>query len=403
LARNLIGSPIIVIFHCTLPYALITRANLIHAVWILLEAYPILSHGVANTGLDRYKPAYRPISVQPEDVIDIVPLDIDLSHTQYIQRVNQEGRGWDIENGPLIRFRLYQSPKPEVRDRLIVFFDHIICDGIGGRNLLTELLCLLSEDSGEPLMAPAGLPIRIDESVDLFPNVGPAGGLVPNYPSSVEGYDPIIASQELSDISIPHAILEKLIAVGKAHSIPTLQPILHTASLLALYSASSSSTPLNTKTSTPISERDLSKGHPKSTGNYVIFHFSTQTIQPSTRFWDMARQYSLELRQPSTRINARAALGTLGRLPERGKEDGRSGWDDHLDELVKGVNGEVRLGMAISNVGRLELPRSGRLSLGIEDVYFAQSSSAVGAAIVLSVSDLTAHQLRTYAEYLADR
>jgi hypothetical protein len=230
----------------------------------------------------------------------------------------------------------------------------------------------------------------MDDTVDLFPPVIPVKSLTPDYPTTVRDYNPTTPNQILRDISIPHDIFEHLLIIGKSHGVPTLQSVLHTASILALHQASRADKPLTIRTSTPISERNTSQGHPKSTGNYVIFHYANTLVDPTASFWDEARRYSTELKHESARINARAALGTFGKLPEKSTrgDAGRSGWDERMDKLVGLSNGKERLAIAVSNVGRMEIPMEGKLVGEVGDVYFAQSASAVGAAIVMSVSTL---------------
>jgi len=65
------------------------------------------------------------------------------------------------------------------------------------------------------------------------------------------------------------------------------------------------------------------------------------------------------------------------------------GWGSFMDGLISKANGPIRLGVAVSNVGKLDLPLAGKLAGEVRDVYFAQSSSSVGATIVLSVSNFS--------------
>jgi hypothetical protein len=375
LARNRVGSPIVVIFYASLPAGVISRQDLEHAVSSLLDVYPILRYAIDDQG-GRH-PVYHPVQFSPEDVTEILPMCG--SHGDIINRANTLGSSFDVQRGPLLRVELHRG---ELRDGLVVYFDHIICDGLGGRNLFSDLLTLLSSTSA--LTKSTGLPIRMDDTVDLSPHH--LVDVPSTYPTSVDGYQPRTAPQVLTDWTLPHDSLTKLMAIGKLQGVPTLQPILHTASLAALHLASLSTQPLAIRTSTPISERNETHGHPRSTGNYVVFHYATTVTDISILFWDEARKYSSTLRKPQSRSDARAALGQLSLLGKSVDALG-VGWDEHMNKLADNANGTARLALAISNVGRLELPQKGRLQGAVKDVYFSQSASAVGAAVVLSVSD----------------
>jgi len=355
------------------------------AVGVLLDTYPILRHSVLNPHGN--EPFYQfDETIQCGDIVRVRPLSPSVDRTELIRQANLNGMTFDVTSGPMIQCQLHQSITPDCRDSLVLLFDHVLCDGLGGRNLFSDLLSLLSAQTLPP--APNGLPLLLDDTVDCTPAVTRAR-IVSNYPPLMPTYDARSGEQLLTDFALSANTLQNLLTVMKRHGVSTLHPVLHTASLVALHLATGLIDPCVVLTSTPISERDERKGHPRSTGNYVVFHYATTEIASSMSFWDEARRFSASLREPSTRINARSTLGAVGQAASReAHESGTEGWGAYIDGLISKSNGTGRLGVAVSNVGKLDLPSGGKLAEQVRDVYFAQSSSAVGAAIVLSVGFL---------------
>ncbi|WWC85145.1 uncharacterized protein L201_000002 [Kwoniella dendrophila CBS 6074] len=295
------------------------------------------------------------------------------------------------------------------RDRLTLLIDHIICDGLGARNLFSDLLSILSD---QPIpQQPEGLPARMDDTVELQPsgNNATAQSKIQSTikslsngintivsPESVytncptlqsPGYNSITASQQFSHFSLSPSELSSLIAEGKKHNVPTIHPVIHIASIVALYRALQSTSGYSFFTSIPISERNAALGHPRSTGNYVTFHFSTDRISHSTKFWDQVRDFSATLRQPETKITARHTLGKLAAIngEEELDENAPSKWEDYLYNVMSDSNGPHKLSLAVSNVGLADLPTLGKLAGQVEDVYFQQAASAMGGCAVLSI------------------
>jgi NRPS condensation-like uncharacterized protein len=348
----------------------VNQSQLEGAIDVLLDTYPILKHTVLDPNGN--EPAYHlDTTIQCDDIVRV------FAHSaptiELVRQANLTGMTFRVDHGPLIQCQLHQATGSNQRDSLILLFDHILCDGLGGRNLFSDLLCLLSSLSLPA--APSGLPLRMDDTVDLTPTTAQAM-LDPDYPPAIPSYDARGGKQILTDFALPAETLQNLLKVTKRHGVKTLHPVLHTAALMALYHAAGSPKPAAIRTSTPISERDEGKGHPRSTGNYVIFHYATTRVDSSLGFWEETRRFCASLRHPSARAGARST-----------ESSGSQGWGSYLDGLIGKANAPVRLGVAVSNVGKLDLPQTGQLAGDISDVYFAQSSSAVGAAIVLSVSE----------------
>ncbi|WRT66795.1 uncharacterized protein IL334_003758 [Kwoniella shivajii] len=383
-ARCSISSPIIVIYHASLPSGIVNLDDIKASACPLCETYPILLYGVEHSNIS---PSYsKTILSDPRDLVREAQTDDSLS--KLVERTVQRGKEFVLATGPLFELQLHHK---ESHDRLVLLIDHTLCDGLGARNLFADWLNLLS---GIPLPTqPEGLPARMDDTVSLHPLVPTNWNILSSYlspivklfespspphypPKPSADYDSVTAKQQFSEFEIPQSDLSGLLAISKDHKVPTIHPVIHVASLFALYRASTWS---NTGfySSVPISERNEKLGHPRSTGNYVTFHFSTDHIEPSTMFWEHARSFSNTLRQPTTKSAARQALAKLGQLEVP--------WEDYLKEVMNDSNGPHKLSLAVSNVGVMELPQTGKLAGLVQDVYFTQSASAMGAAAVVSI------------------
>ncbi|OCF43789.1 hypothetical protein I317_02393 [Kwoniella heveanensis CBS 569] len=507
LARNNIGSPITVIYHAILPVDVITETDLQNALVRLCEVYPILLYGV--DGKETSRPKYGiNRSIDPRGLVKMVEVEVDrqaddLDLAELVQQSVKRGSEFDVANGPMLELQyVYPSPSSSSesgsasadraqRAHLVLIIDHILCDGVGARNLFADLLEILSNDTNPVQMStqPEGLPARMDDTVDLrtqpkaasaeisartLPGTahevkdGSAGSYLGKVYSQVESlvrnvlprsaaiepqpsaststltsttsvaethilsyppapapdYNSITTSQQFDQFSLSATELSGLLSMSKNHSVGTVHPTIHIASLIALYRAhqrrhnnTSDHRRIKFTTSIPMSERKEALGHPRSTGNYVIFHLSTDTVEPTTPFWEHARSFSNELRKNENRQTARYNLGKLADIEsgsgsgtetstldpaDESEKDGTaaaaagddgeplkpSKWEDYLLGMVNDLTGPHKLSLAVSNVGIMELPTTGKLAgQGVfGDVYFTQAASAMGACVVLSVS-----------------
>lgn len=379
----------------------------------LCDVYAILLCNV--DGRLSSRPAYRVAeTIRQEELVKVLDLDPISDLSVIVDSVIKRGTQFDVSNGPLWEIQLHKSQQhdtADARDRLILLIDHILCDGVGARNLFTDLLCLLSDTPIPPQSA--GLPARMDNTVDLTPDsivnaeqsstLDSVRAVIQRYnpfaptrfPLKLDpAYDSLAAAQQFDHFELPQSELTGLLSIGKNHNIPTVHPVIHIASLAALYRATASSSSLSFTTSVPISERKEDLGHPRSTGNYVTFHYATDTINPSTPFWDTARALSTTLRKPETKVAARRTLGKFSLIDKPDPDGaGESGWEGYLYNLINDPSGPHKLALAVSNVGRMDVPIEGKLAGLVQEVYFQQSASAVGAAIVVSVRDLLTVQL----------
>ncbi|WVQ93941.1 hypothetical protein IAU59_001019 [Kwoniella sp. CBS 9459] len=506
LARNNVGSPITVIYHTSLPIDLISESDLRNALVKLCEVYPILVHGVS--GKETSRPYYaKNEAINPRELVKMVELTGEGERRDgvdgleaLVQGVVKRGSQFDVVNGPMLEVQYHypstatsttrtssslsnanrndddQLLKARPRARLVMIIDHVLCDGVGARNLFADLLNILSNDSASLPAKPEGLPARMDDTVDLrspapasagaqaqeavegsavaattarsdvqTPGAGSSylgkitqqvGSLVNRVlpqsafapplsqsetatasteltypPKPPSEYNSITAGQQFAQFELSTIELSGLLSMSKNHSVGTVHPTIHVASLFALYRAhlqvdaqakkpTDGTKSIKFTTSVPISERkeNLDLGHPRSTGNYVIFQFSTDTVEADTAFWDHARSFGTELRRRENRQTARHTLGKLGDI-EGGKGElnhnelgdeaspSPSKWEDYLRGLMSDPSGPHKLSLAVSNVGIMDLPTTGKLAGPgvVGDVYFTQAASAMGACVVLSI------------------
>ncbi|WVW83534.1 hypothetical protein I302_105555 [Kwoniella bestiolae CBS 10118] len=411
LSRNNVGSPITVVYHASLPAGLVSKHDLETAVTELCNAYPILVCGVEKKDSKHPKYAFRK-DINPQDVVKVIDLVSEDSLSDMVDKAVVRGKSFDVSCGPLWELQLHRyssSAKQPSRDRIVLLIDHVLCDGLGARNLFTNLLDILSGTSVPK--QPEDLPSRMDDTVDLRPS---SGMNVPSIPSTVATqlnaitksftsssspqqydkfppkpspeYNSITAPQQFSELELLHSELAGLLSEGKKHGIPTIHPVIHIACLVALYRAIRPLAAWSFYTSIPISERREDLGHPHATGNYVTFHFSTDQISTSTPFWEHVRGFSSTLRQPETKILARKAMGKLASIDKDQSEgSAESLWADYLMRMVNDPSGPHKLSLAVSNVGIMDIPTSGKLSGMVKDVYFTQGASAMGGCAVISI------------------
>ncbi|WVF66327.1 hypothetical protein IAT40_001067 [Kwoniella sp. CBS 6097] len=507
LARNNIGSPITVIYHTSLPVNLLSETDLQNALVRLCEAYPILLYGVSGKNTNR--PFYsKNGEIDPRGMVKVVEVEAGetMDLTELVQKAVKRGAEFDVINGPMLEVQYIYPSFPTTattttasvpdsdptsgsahaagagsRAQLILIIDHILCDGVGARNLFADLLSILSDESASLPAQPDGLPARMDDTVDLrtqpqsqvdagnaiesssaekqedtkmkdssylgkvysqvgslvksvLPQTTPQATatstatqtqaksgtenktkpdvLALSYPPKPSPkYNSILAPQQFDQFEISSSELSGLLSMSKNHHVGTVHPTIHIASLIALYRAhlqagaqTLDGDRIKFTTSIPISERKemAELGHPRSAGNYVIFHLSTDTVDPTTPFWEQARSFARGLRNPENRQTARYNLGKLADIeaegeispaPEKkrseiaGEEASPSKWEDYLLGMVNDTLGPHKLSLAVSNVGIMELPKSGRLAGPgvVGDVYFTQAASAMGACVVLSI------------------
>ena len=392
LARHNVGNPIIVVFSATLPRGLVSEIDLQEAVGQLSNQYPMLKCAVQDRTTK--EPKYRMMDAyDPKGIVSVSPLAQDMTLPQILLESVMRGVEFDADQGPLWEVQLHQAEHSYQRDQLILIMDHIICDGVGSKNLFSELLGQLSAPNATSHVECTILPKRLDDFCDLKPLAQPTPRPSPplhlkSFPGKQPGYSARTASQQFFTFSVPRDRLSKLITAGKQHDVRTLHPILYVAGLLALYRATlPDSGRYFFGTATPFSHRDEAD-NPACTGNYVTFHIKDEVILPNTRFWERTREFSEELRHPETKQNTKRALGGFAAFSDVPVVEGseRTGWEDAIDGLIDHVDGSHQLAYVVSNVGVMKVPKEGKLAGVVQDVCFAQTSSSHAGAFLNSVS-----------------
>jgi hypothetical protein len=300
---------------------------------------------------------------------DLVKLELN---RQTISRI-------DPNFGLLWHITIYEGAET----RLAITFNHTICDGLGGKNLVGQLLHYLG--GGDPPMTPppTGLPPSLESSVDVSvpppeeaqKNDNPCW---PNPPFVA----PFTREKRVAVIQISAPNVTALKTVGKANGVKTLHPVLHTIVLGALSAASEGTTLKNIKISTPISLRDPSVGHPYTTGNYVgDLGSSYSELSSSFNFWATARAFAAELTDPVNVDKARRAMGALAHFsdPDPMPEPDKTGWQVWVENEMR-KESPYAMSFEISNLGMIQedLPR-------VKEVVFAQAPSPIWSAIAFNV------------------
>ncbi|GAA6014665.1 hypothetical protein JCM10207_006895 [Rhodosporidiobolus poonsookiae] len=377
------------------------------AIATLLSRYPLLRCAIADK--DTTTPRYvLTDAATPANVSAGSSAEGFKSTEQALQAGDAAGQAFDLDKGPL--WRVWLDPAKGDKRRVTLVLHHTLCDGTGTRNLFAELLTLLRQpESISAATENTPLAPSLEQTVNtkvgtlallkvvyselLAPRLPallrtPPPPVYPSPPSCA----PYLQPHGLKSLSLPASVVAGLKSAAKSHGINTLHPPLYTAALAALAataSAGSLDAPPSFRIagSTPFSERSAALGHPNATGNYVSAY--TEPVILSTlsakRFWTTCADYATTLVKPATRQRAREAMGLLAYLPsgEAPAEEGkpkRTAWEVELEKKAK----EGRFGdsFEVSNLG--VLPATGWENDGIEDVYWAQTASVVGAAFQLN-------------------
>jgi hypothetical protein len=275
------------------------------------------------------------------------------------------------------------------QSRLAIALDHTVCDGLGGRNLLGQLLQLLSskEELIHAIEGAKNLPLPLESTMDVTPlsepeTTGPTNSteaeqvIWPNPPLVV----PYTRSSRVELITVSAQDISKIKVVGKSHGVQTLHPLLHAITLASL-SATANFKPIKVVTSTPVSLRDPNLGHPYATGNYVGDHSVTVQLDGSLLFWNHAREYATGLKDPIAIEKSKRTMGTLLLLPDPDPMPfpNKTGWGLWIDEAKKAS--KYKVSSEISNLGVVREDLN-----GVRAVAFAQAPSPGWSGIILNVS-----------------
>lgn len=402
LTRTQMGAAPILSFIATVSGRSFEREEVARATAELLRRYPLLRSVIIEGRSKEPKYSITDITVDQvleertgkgETIEDLLSFGLE------------EGQLLDAEKGPLWKVFLFTSTDGDPQ-RLLLVINHTICDGVGARNLMAELLQLIrTPTTSEPVMA---LPPSQDTSVDLRPTYTQLASTVyaelvaPHLPSFLRARPapptwpnpppvrPIDQPTALARIVIPAATTASLKASGRTHQVLTLQPLLHTAALASLVLTLSSDPsvplpPLNTDTPTSLRSSDL--GHPFATGNYVAVAAHSdelRTFRPTltTKAWDLCRTYAAALVDPTTVAYGRGVMGMMKYIPDgEVNAEGQSAWEVFFGAKARAQN-PYSAATSTSNLG--VLPTTGWEKDGLE-VFWAQTGSAFGQGIVFNV------------------
>lgn len=115
----------------------IDERALVSALEAVQKIHPLLS---AITIMDENRSVWLVSSDQTQLSLQVIERNSDDHWIRAIQ--NEYQIAFDFEKGPLIRFILLKSP--DTSD-LIIFCQHLICDGLSLANLMEEILLLMSQ------------------------------------------------------------------------------------------------------------------------------------------------------------------------------------------------------------------------------------------------------------------
>jgi hypothetical protein len=381
LSRTLVGIPPIITYITSLREApSLERLNA--AIDHLISSYPLLQCAVPypHTRHPRYVP--RGV-LHASDVL--VQVRSDSGSAKVLEQELDSGKQFNLHDGPLWRVVLYGGSVP----RLALTLNHLLCDGSGGKNLVGHLLTLLSTENLPEITPPSTLPPSMESTVPEFlespteagdngPPPEPDPPLWPNPPPCA----PYTRDGRVAVIHISAPEVSKLKDIGKAHSVKTLQPLLHAIAVASL-SYAVKGLPIHVLTSTPISTRDPVLGHPYATGNYVGGHSQLyQPLKSSLLFWNTAREYGVGLTNPETISADRRVMSFLKYLPDPDPMplENKTGWE-LLFEKAMNKPTPYRGSIELSNVGVLKEELS-----NVSDVAFAQAPNPVNVGLCLNVS-----------------
>ena len=271
--------------------------------------------------------------------------------------------------------------------------NHVISDGKSG---LALFIALTSGTAGSETLVQVQFPPSLESTVDTRPgyrymaNVIWKELVIPKLPNFLAaavrqapcwpGRPPAArnASRSYKHVFLDAVQTVNLKANGKRHRVDTLHPILEMAAVAALWITFGATQIAH---STPISLRDVARGHPSLTGNYVGILESVFSVNSEDDFWEQARAFSTWLRSDTGREQAISAMGMLSHIPD-GLNDVVSdsptptGWETFLLDKVART---PSTSLEVSNLGYTRLPPS------VEGVTFAQTPSPATPVVVNAV------------------
>ncbi|KZV99299.1 hypothetical protein EXIGLDRAFT_762825 [Exidia glandulosa HHB12029] len=396
LSRTLIGFapvPVIVVQ----PKTSVSHDALSSAVKELLLRYPLLRCCIPEASHPHPYWASND-DLGDADIIQTVN-GSTLSVAELLQAHSTTSTPFDLRSGPLWRVILH-APTDSTPSILVLSVHHALSDGVGSKNLLSELLRLIAQ-APDPVadskLVRADMPPTLENTVDVRPTwmyminvlltelvfpllpawIRPAPRQIWPNPLRVKPYT---QPTRFSFIRISASDVLALKEAGKSRGVRTLHPLLLAMSYYALWEAAGApKESVQMDGSTPMSERRSDLGHPACTGNFVSSHVHEASLSHTTPFWALAREVASSLASPAGKSSARGRMGMLAYIPspDAVNEKGQTGFEVFLEKKVTTLD-SVSPSIAISNLGLL--PGS-----EVDEVAWAQPAYPAGEALCMNV------------------
>ncbi|GHJ86248.1 hypothetical protein NliqN6_2650 [Naganishia liquefaciens] len=400
LARDNTGNPQLITYVGT--YALGSKIPLPQSLKLragkLIGKYPLLKGCILDVKTTVPKWRYRSDG-EVVSGLDTLVKDEHLDNQSSVEDViareldNNEELRVSANNTFLWRIVRYTTSSSDQPGYLAVTLNHVISDGKSGLALFDALL---NETADAQTSNEATFPPSLENTVDTRPgyrymaNVIWTELIVPKLPTYIAasvrqapcwpGRPPAVrnALRCYKHIILDSATTASLKANGKRHRVNTLHPILETAAVVALWITFGATEIAH---NTPMSVRDVSRGHPLMTGNYVSNLENRCSIRGEDDFWEKSCAFSTWLKSDVAQRQAISAMGMLAHIPD-GINDlaldssTPTGWESFLkDKMARSPSTSLE----VSNLGYTGLPPC------VQGVTFAQTPSPATPVVVNAV------------------
>lgn len=347
----------------------------------LQKHYPLLSSTIIDSKTRKPYFQAREQVWTTSDIVHHEPLASGEDEEGVLKREIKRMSKEDVAR-PLWQVTIYQRETAH----LALSAAHELFDGVGVRNLLN---CLLAPSIAHLPKEVFDTP-HFEDLVDVRPGYLQmvaslfTGLVLPRLATFLQNYlkpqtwplqlelPTSTCEEDLSVLSLSIDVIDQLKSVGKAHNVPTLHPILHTAFSIAIYSVFSDVlNPFIINTSIPRSERDPAFAY--ITGNYTSSISHLFALQPPESFWSLAESLGKAIKSPTILSQARGRMGMFAYLPDPAiPEYGPTGWEDFIRNHDDGSR-PPRQGVTISNLGHCALPP------GATDLIWSGSAGPMSA------------------------
>lgn len=194
---------------------------------------------------------------------------------------------------------------------------------------------------------------------NLAPVLPPA--FTPSWPGERVASDYIKLPARVAFHDLDPQLIESLKSLSRHYGIPTINPVLEMAFIVAVWIVTRPCLPLSIVT--PINERTLDNdhghGHAYCTGQYTSAHLFSIQPEEGTGFWQTTSTLALQLAHPASKAAARMNIGMLHSI---------SCMRAHLESTAASATPFAQR-ISFSNIGKVDLPR------GAEDMVFTGTPS----------------------------